>query len=35
MVVGGKRRQLDDVSYLYMFQGFYKIIVSVEDFDTL
>ena len=30
-----RRRQLDDVSYLYVFEGLYKIIVSVEDLDAL
>ena len=35
MVVGEQRRQLDDVSYLFVFEGLYQIIISVEDFDTL
>ena len=35
MVLGEHRRQLDDVSYQYVFEGLYKIIVSVEDFDAL
>ena len=30
-----RRRQLDDVSNLYVFEGLCKIIVSVEDFDAL
>ena len=35
MVVGEPRRQLDDVSYLYVFEGLHKSIVSVEDVDAL
>ena len=35
MVVGEQRRQLDDVSYLYVLEGHYKTIVYVEDVDAL
>ena len=35
MVVGEQIIQLDDGSYLYVFEGLYKLIVSEEDVDAL
>ena len=30
-----EKKTLDDVSYLYVFEGLYEIIVSAENFDDL